>query len=150
MPDFSKKSSSVTAVEYPWMVPATITQPSKRICRGRNDGFCAEIYACRHHHRLGFPKKDTGSLTVSKPRPMIAKFLNRGVRDTAKKTKYSLPKEFGITEDFPREIRIGRSKLIPRMIQAKKDGHAAWIAYPCRLFIDHREVDRIDPASINA
>ena len=97
-------------------------------------------------HRLGAPRRDA----ADKPRPMIAKFLNRGDRDTVMRTKNDLPKEFGITADFPREIRIGRSKLIPRMIQAKNDGHRAFIAYPCRLFIDGKEVERIDPASVYA
>ena len=98
-------------------------------------------------HRLGRSRQNNDGSEPEKPRPMIAKFLNRGDRDDVKRTKIDLPKEYGITDDFPREIRWGRSKLIPKMLQAKEDGHKSWIAYPCRLFIDNVEVERIDPAS---
>ena len=100
-------------------------------------------------HRLGRNRQSNTGTATDKPRPMIAKFLNRGERDTVWRTKYDLrlPEEYGITQDFPREIRLGRSKLIPRMLKAKDEGHEAYIVYPCRLFVDGVEVERIDPAS---
>ena len=78
---------------------------------------------------------------------MAAKFADRGVRDTVMRTKKDLPEGFGMTNDFPPEIRAGRSVLIPKMIKAKQEKKEAYIVYPCRLFIDGREVERIDPAS---
>ena len=100
-------------------------------------------------HRLGAVRRDAVGSEASKPRPMIAKFLSRGDRDTVMRTKNDLPKEFGITPDFPRELRIARGKLIPKMIKLKDEGHKAYIAYPCRLIVDGKEVERIDPASLN-
>ena len=103
-------------------------------------------------HRLGAIRRSEVGSEAGKPRPMIAKFLNRGDRDTVKRTKKDLPKDsgFGITEDFPKEIRLGRSKLIPKMIKAKNEGHQSYISYPCRLIIDGKEVERIDPAAVYA
>ena len=98
-------------------------------------------------HRLGARKQDGSAAT--KPRPMIAKFSDRGVRDSVMRTKKDLPEGFGMTQDFPYEIRMGRRQLIPKMLQAIEQKKEAWIAYPCRLFIDGREVERIEPSSLS-
>ena len=100
-------------------------------------------------HRLGAKKPPNIGSAAAKPRPMIAKFYERDTKDIVMRTKNDLPEGYGMTHDFPREIRLGRSRLIPKMIQAKKDKKEAWIAYPCRLFIDGHEVERIDPASLS-
>ena len=98
-------------------------------------------------HRLGAKKATNIGTRGNKPRPMLARFLNKGDRNMIKKTKRDLPKDagIGITEDFPYEIRMGRNELIPLMIQAKMDGKEAWIAYPCRLFIDRKLFKELDP-----
>ena len=97
-------------------------------------------------HRLGPKKRDSVGASASKPRPMIAKFVSRCDRDTVMRTKNDLPQECGITPDFPREIRSARRVLIPKMIKAREEGHEAYIVYPCKLFIDGKEVERINPA----
>ena len=113
------------------------------------DNFIIEVA-----HRLGAARRDAVGSEADKPRPMIAKFLNRGDRDTVNRAKMEIPKDkkdkgIGITQDFPREIRMGRRRLIPKMIKAKDEGHQSYIAYPCRLFVNGREVERIDPASLS-
>ena len=98
-------------------------------------------------HRLGAKKPVNIGSRGNKPRPMIARFLNRGDRDLIKKTRRNLSKEdgFGISEDFPYEIRMGRKELIPQLIEAKENGKEAWITYPCKLFIDRKLFKEIDP-----
>ena len=96
-------------------------------------------------HRLGREKPGNIGSAAQKPRPMIAKFLNRGEKEAVMKTKAQLPADVGMTNDFPREIRLGRKQLIPRMLE-EKNGKQAFIVYPCRLIVDGREVEKIDPA----
>ena len=98
-------------------------------------------------HRLGALKATNIGTRGNKPRSMLARFLNKGDRNMIKKTKRNLPKDagIGITEDFPYEIRMGRNELIPLLIQAKMDDKKAWLAYPCRLFIDRKLFKELDP-----
>ena len=98
-------------------------------------------------HRIGGKKTNVIGTNANKPRPMIARFLNRGERDMIKRTKKDLPKEFGLTDDFPYEIRMGRRELIPLLLEAKKDHKEAYITYPCKLYIEGKLVRNIDPAN---
>ncbi|GFR84083.1 hypothetical protein ElyMa_005989500 [Elysia marginata] len=50
-----------------------------------------------------------------------------------------------LTEDLPYEVRQARRQLIPEMLEAKRTGKAAWLAYPARLIINGEEVKSVTP-----
>ena len=108
------------------------------------DNFVIEVA-----HRLGSKKTGNIGSASNKPRPVIAKFLNRGDRDAVMRTKSQLPAGVGMTNDFPLEIRLGRQKLFPRMLKEKEAGKQAFIVYPCRLIVEGEEVMKIDPSTIS-
>ena len=83
-------------------------------------------------HRIG-PYK------AGKTRPIVAKFTDfpdrEKVRRSAKQLKGT---EYGISEQFPREVVEQRRKLIPIMLQARKDGKEAFLKVD-KLFINNQE-----------
>ena len=101
-------------------------------------------------HPLGRSKSGNIGSATNKPRPVIAKFLNRADKDAVMRLKRELPEEVGMTHDFPLEIRLARKQLIPRMIKERDAGKKAVIVYPCRLIVDGKEVMTIDPSSVCA
>ncbi|XP_052818029.1 uncharacterized protein LOC128244052 [Mya arenaria] len=79
-----------------------------------------------------------GPYNPEKTRPIVAKFANfpdrEKVRRAAKELKGTI---YGISEQFPREVVEQRRKLIPIMLQARKDGKEAYIKVD-KLFINHQ------------
>ena len=72
-------------------------------------------------HRIGPYKSD-------KTRPIVAKFSDyldsKKVRRAAKALKGTT---YGISEQFPKEVVEQRRKLVPIMLQARKDGKEAYL-----------------------
>ena len=95
-------------------------------------------------HRLGRKRTNTG---VNKPRPLIVKFLDYNHRQSVKESRRNLPSGVSVSEDFPIEVRDARQKMMPELLEAKRNGKQAWLAYPARLIIDGREVRSIRPTT---
>ena len=92
-------------------------------------------------HRIG--QKIDG-----KDRPLIVKFIEHEQLLEVSKARTKLPSGMGISQDMPFEVRAGRRRLIPKLIEARDAGKSAVIAYPCRLIIDNKEVEVINPADM--
>ncbi|XP_060597999.1 uncharacterized protein LOC132751777 [Ruditapes philippinarum] len=79
-----------------------------------------------------------GPFKAGKSRPIVAKFTEfhdrEKVRRAAKELKGS---NFGISEQFPKEIVEQRRKLIPIMLQARKDGKEAYLKVD-KLYINNQ------------
>ena len=89
-------------------------------------------------HRLGKRSDKKG-----KPRVIIARFLRYTDREAVFSLRASLDKEseVGIGPDLPKDVVDMRKPLIPRMLEARKQGkHAAFSrAEPYKLFIDGKQ-----------
>ena len=89
-------------------------------------------------HRLGKRSDKKG-----KPRVIIARFLSYTDREAVFSLRASLDKEseVGIGPDLPKDVVDMRKPLIPKMLEARKQGkHAAFSrAEPYKLFIDGRQ-----------
>ena len=104
---------------------------------------------CKIDHPIGIDKAHRiGPKTDGKTRPLIVKFFEYEQLLEVSKARVKVTKGMGISQDFPYEVRAGRRVLIPKMIEARNAGRSAHILYPCRLFIDNKEVEVINPASM--
>ena len=78
-----------------------------------------------------------------KPRVIIARFLRYTDREAVFSLRASLDKEseVGIGPDLPKDVVDMRKPLIPKMLEARKQGkHAAFSrAEPYKLFIDGKQ-----------
>lgn len=86
-------------------------------------------------HRIG---KKQGAKNKN-PRPIIARFLRYPEREKVFGKSYLLKgKKYGISADFPKVIVERRKKLLPRLIDARKEGKRAYFSRPepDKLFID--------------
>ena len=76
-------------------------------------------------HRLG--KRNANG---DKPRPIIAKFtFHKDKEIILSNARFLAGSDFGISQDFPREIVQIRKELVKVLKQAKKDGHDAKLVY---------------------
>jgi hypothetical protein len=84
-------------------------------------------------HRLGKRRRDQ-----IKPRPIIAKFKEDKDRELIKYTAPEVLKgsEFGVREQYPREIENRRKVLYPKLKEAKETGQRARLVRD-RLYIDN-------------
>ena len=98
-------------------------------------------------HRI--PPRNRGNIgnNASRPRPLIAKFLNFNDAVSVKKGWKKLPHGISVNEDLPVEIREARAKLVPELRELKRQNKDAWIAYPARLMVAGREVRKEIPKS---
>ena len=82
-------------------------------------------------HRLG--KRNANG---DKPRPIIAKFtFHKDKELILSNARVLAGSDFGISQDFPREIVQIRKELVKVLKQAKKDGHDAKLVYD-KLYIN--------------
>ncbi|GFR60045.1 hypothetical protein ElyMa_003521400, partial [Elysia marginata] len=96
-------------------------------------------------HRIGRrPRRATGG-SHRKPRALIVRFNNYNDRERVRETRRHLPPTISVTEDLPYQVRQARRQLIPEMLEAKRTGKAAWLAYPARLIINGEEVKSVTP-----
>ncbi|XP_060589191.1 uncharacterized protein LOC132744484 [Ruditapes philippinarum] len=79
-----------------------------------------------------------GQYSAGKTRPIVAKFTDfpdrERVRRAAKELKGSI---YGISEQYPKEIVDQRRKLIPIMLQARRDGKEAYLKMD-KLYINNQ------------
>lgn len=94
-------------------------------------------------HRIG-RKNNTGT-TATRPRPIIARFLDFNHLQRVRAARRKLPENIRISEDLPAEVRQARRVLMPDLIKAKSAGQQAWLAYPARLVVDGKEIRSIQP-----
>ena len=81
-------------------------------------------------HRLG--KQNANG---DKPRPIIAKFtFHKDKELILSNARFLAGSDFGISQDFPREIVQIRKELVKVLKEAKKDGHDAKLVYD-KLYI---------------
>ncbi|XP_052768003.1 uncharacterized protein LOC128208479 [Mya arenaria] len=89
-----------------------------------------EVIRLQRAHRIGPYQGD-------KTRPIVAKFSDfpdrEKVRRAAKELKGT---QYGISEQFPKQVVEQRRKLVPIMLQARKDGKEAFIKVD-KLFINN-------------
>ena len=85
-------------------------------------------------HRLSVPRKP------NKHRPIIVKFLT--YKDRSKVIEKGRDKlkdtDYGVSEDFPFEVRDTRRKLVPFMLRARDQGKKAFISYD-KLLIEKQK-----------
>ena len=90
-------------------------------------------------HRVGKRDRNTG-----KPRAIIARCLRFKDRENLFSCRRNINSEsnFGIGPDLPKQVIDMRKRLIPKMVQARKDGKRAAFSRiePYKLFIDGVEV----------
>ena len=90
-------------------------------------------------HRVG--KKDRNT---RKPRAIIARCLRFKDRENLFSSRRNIDSQsnFGIGPDLPKQVIDMRKRLIPKMVQARKDGKRAAFSRtePYKLFIDGVEV----------
>jgi len=90
-------------------------------------------------HRVG--KRDR---STRKPRAIIARCLRFKDRENLFSLRRNIDSKsnFGIGPDLPKQVIDMRKRLIPKMVQARKDGKRAAFSRmePYKLFIDGVEV----------
>ena len=90
-------------------------------------------------HRVGKKDRNTG-----KPREIIARCLRFKDRENLFSYRRNINSQsnFGIGPDLPKQVIDMRKRLIPKMVQARKDGKRAAFSRmePYKLFIDGVEV----------
>ena len=98
-------------------------------------------------HRLGRPRSATtiGSKST-KPRPIIASFVDYRQREHVRQGRYKLNSRFSVTEDLPIEIRKAREQLIPELKEMKNRNKRAAIVYPAKLLVEGKIVREINPS----
>ena len=81
-----------------------------------------------------------GKITNGKVRPIIARFAHYPDREKVMELgkKLNLHSGYGVSPDLPREVVEIRKKLIPKMVEVRKQGKRASYsrAEPYKLFID--------------
>ena len=98
---------------------------------------------CRIYNtkRVGLKRKDS-------PRPIVTTFADPTERIRVWGKRHNLNKPFGISADFPPEIRLARTLLVPQMKRLKKEGRKVGIGYPAQLWCDDSVVRSIDIADV--
>lgn len=90
-----------------------------------------------------------GKFNNSKVRPIVAKFAFYPDREKVRKSAGKLKNtNFGISQQFPKEIMETRRKLVPVMKDARQKGHDAYIVVD-KLYID-KQLYREPAAATNA
>ena len=80
-------------------------------------------------HRIGVNKSRY-------PRNIVAKFNLFKERELVRKSGVALKgTRYYVNEQFPKEVIEKRKQLLPKMKEARKNGHNAWLAYDT-LYID--------------
>ena len=78
-----------------------------------------------------------GRFDPTKIRPIVAKFVFYPDREKVQRNANELKdKDRGIGQQFPKEIREKRKKLVPIMKKARDDGQEAYISID-KLYIDN-------------
>ncbi|XP_053395796.1 uncharacterized protein LOC128555965 [Mercenaria mercenaria] len=78
-----------------------------------------------------------GKFDNSKTRPVVAKFAYYPDRERVKLRASKLERPYGISQQFPAEVMSTRRRLVPIMLEARKQGKEAYIKVD-KLFIDGR------------
>ena len=70
-----------------------------------------------------------GKQVPGKPRPIIARFLNYPDRERIMSLRKNLEKNwgYGIGPDLPKVVVDMRKRLIPKLIEARKEGKRAFL-----------------------
>ncbi len=85
-----------------------------------------------------------GKETSSKSRPVIVYFEEFKDKERVKKSGKELKgKSYSVAEDFPREVRIAREKLVIDLKKYKKEGKKCTILYPAKLLVEGEVVREI-------
>ena len=93
--------------------------------------------------RLGL-RKDGGA-----PRPIVTSFADPVERMTVWGKRHNLSQPYGLSEDFPPQIRKSRTLLVPEMKRLRKEGKNVGIRYPAELWCDNKQIRSIDIADIS-
>jgi len=84
-------------------------------------------------HRVG-RKRDDG-----KPRPIVAKFLNYKDREKVLKARKKLKgSKIVIREDVSERVKAKQKELIPKMMEARREGKVAYIRHDKLIIHDNR------------
>ena len=96
-----------------------------------------------HRLRTRKPKNSIGQ-SSTRPRPIIANFLNFSDKEKIRSLHHKLPRPLGVSDDLPLDIRKARESLLPELKELKNRGKKASIAYPARLIADGKVVKDLD------
>ena len=109
-----------------------------------NDPFVIE-----RSHRLGGPVRTSGRQSgQTKPRPLIARFLDYTMKERVRNCRRELAPEVTVTEDLPWQIRQARGSLKAAADEAKKSSRDVWVSYPARLMVDGKCIKSVRPAKM--
>ena len=100
-------------------------------------------------HRVGRMQAKPANGAKNRPRPIIVLFSDYKEKESIRAKRIELVKPFGIAEDLPLEIRQARKSLQGKLEAARRDNKKATIIYPCRLLIDGKIVETVDPAEFS-
>lgn len=83
------------------------------------------------------------------PRPIVTSFAHPTERISVYVKRFDLSKPFGISPDYPPEIRKARNMLVPEMKRMKNEGkrHVV-LKYPSQLWCENEIVRSIDIAEV--
>ena len=96
-------------------------------------------------HRLGKPTPPNAiGQRVSQPRPIILNFLDFRQREIVWASRFQLRHPFGISEDFPWEVRKARESLQPELREMKRNNKKCAIVWPARLLCEGQIVKEVD------
>ncbi len=96
-------------------------------------------------HRLGKPTPPNAiGQRVSQPRPIIVNFMDFRQRESVRAARIQLRHPFGISEDFPWEVRKARESLQPELREMKRNNKRGAIVWPARLLCEGQIVKEVD------
>ena len=96
-------------------------------------------------HRLGRPTPSNSiGRRVSQPRPIIVNLLDFRQREVIRSARSGLRHPFGISEDFPFEVRKARESLMPELRELKRNNKKCSIVWPAKLLCEGEIVKEVD------
>lgn len=101
-------------------------------------GISVEEWEVSKIHRIGKINKES-----DKARPVLLSFVNSLKKNEIMKKKNLLKtNRIYISEDYPKEVIEIRKALQPKLIEARKKGHTAYINYDKLIIKDNKEIKK--------
>ena len=101
-------------------------------------------------HRLGRPMPpNTIGQKSSHPRPIIVNFMDFRQREAVRACRTQLRHPYGVSEDFPFEIRKARESLMPQLRELRRNNKRCSIVWPARLLSEGQIVKEVDVSSFS-
>ena len=96
-------------------------------------------------HRLGRPlPRNIIRKRAGQPRPIIVNLLDFKQREAIRAARNQLKYPFGVSEDFPLEVRKARDSLMPQLKELRQKNKKCSIIWPARLLCEGEIVQEVD------